>query len=163
LVLSSLFVAALAPARNVWVYGTLRFLQVLCVAPVFPLAVARIAQAGGGVALRGRESPRIRAAVLGPLLATPPPARAAPTGARPHRAGVVGADRAPRRPRPGRGGVRAARTRRRPAAGINAAGAPVSRPLVDIRLETLATRGGVPPGLTGISVYVRYGEFFTFL
>jgi len=39
----------------------------------------------------------------------------------------------------------------------------VSRPLVDIRLETLATRGGVPPGLTGISVHVRYGEFFTFL
>src|SRR5437016_3686972 len=27
----------------------------------------------------------------------------------------------------------------------------------------LATRGGVPPGLGGISVHVRYGEFFTFL
>jgi len=39
----------------------------------------------------------------------------------------------------------------------------VSRPLVDIRLEALATRGGVPPGLTGISVHIRYGEFFTFL
>jgi ABC-type Fe3+/spermidine/putrescine transport system ATPase subunit len=39
----------------------------------------------------------------------------------------------------------------------------VSRPLVDIRLEELATRGGVPPGLAGISVHVRYGEFFTFL
>jgi len=39
----------------------------------------------------------------------------------------------------------------------------VSRPLVDIRLEMLATRGGVPPGLTGINVHVRYGEFFTFL
>src|SRR5438874_2769553 len=39
----------------------------------------------------------------------------------------------------------------------------MSRPLVDIRLEELATRGGVPPGLTGISVHVRYGEFFTFL
>ena len=39
----------------------------------------------------------------------------------------------------------------------------MSRPLVDIHLETLATRGGVPPGLTGISVHVRYGEFFTFL
>src|SRR5207253_3220517 len=38
-----------------------------------------------------------------------------------------------------------------------------SRPLVDIRLEALATRGGVPPGLLGISVHVRYGEFFTFL
>ena len=39
----------------------------------------------------------------------------------------------------------------------------MSRPLVDIRLEALATRGGVPPGLLGISVHVRYGEFFTFL
>jgi spermidine/putrescine transport system ATP-binding protein len=39
----------------------------------------------------------------------------------------------------------------------------MSRPLVDIRLEDLATRGGVPPGLTGITVHVRYGEFFTFL
>src|SRR5438045_5021304 len=39
----------------------------------------------------------------------------------------------------------------------------MTRPLVDIRLEALATRGGVPPGLLGISVHVRYGEFFTFL
>ena len=39
----------------------------------------------------------------------------------------------------------------------------MSRPLVDIRLEGLATRGGVPPGLAGIDVHVRYGEFFTFL
>jgi ABC-type Fe3+/spermidine/putrescine transport system ATPase subunit len=39
----------------------------------------------------------------------------------------------------------------------------LSRPLVDIRLEALATRGGRPPGLQGISVHVRYGEFFTFL
>jgi ABC-type Fe3+/spermidine/putrescine transport system ATPase subunit len=39
----------------------------------------------------------------------------------------------------------------------------MSRPLVDIRLEELATRGGRPPGLVGVSVHVRYGEFFTFL
>src|SRR5262249_17118782 len=78
LVLSSLFVAALAPARNVWVYGTLRFLQVLCVAPVFPLAVARIAQAGGGGAIRGVNSARLGAAVMGPRLPTTPLARAAP-------------------------------------------------------------------------------------
>jgi ABC-type Fe3+/spermidine/putrescine transport system ATPase subunit len=39
----------------------------------------------------------------------------------------------------------------------------VSRPLVDIRLESLSTRGGVPPGLAHVSVHVRYGEFFTFL
>jgi putative spermidine/putrescine transport system ATP-binding protein len=39
----------------------------------------------------------------------------------------------------------------------------VSRPLVDIRLESLSTRGGAPPGLSQVSVHVRYGEFFTFL
>jgi ABC-type Fe3+/spermidine/putrescine transport system ATPase subunit len=39
----------------------------------------------------------------------------------------------------------------------------VSRPLVDIRLEALSTRGGAPPGLAQVSVHVRYGEFFTFL
>jgi ABC-type Fe3+/spermidine/putrescine transport system ATPase subunit len=39
----------------------------------------------------------------------------------------------------------------------------VSRPLVDIRLEALSTRGGRPPGLDAINVHVRYGEFFTFL
>jgi ABC-type Fe3+/spermidine/putrescine transport system ATPase subunit len=39
----------------------------------------------------------------------------------------------------------------------------MSRPLVDIRLEELCTRGGRPPGLDAVSVHVRYGEFFTFL
>jgi len=39
----------------------------------------------------------------------------------------------------------------------------MSRPLVDIRLETLSTRQGRPHGLDRVSVHVRYGEFFTFL
>jgi ABC-type Fe3+/spermidine/putrescine transport system ATPase subunit len=39
----------------------------------------------------------------------------------------------------------------------------VSRPLVDIRLESLSTRGGLPPGLAQVSVHVRNCEFFTFL
>ena len=39
----------------------------------------------------------------------------------------------------------------------------MSRPLVDIRLDALCTRGGRPPGLDAVSVHVRYGEFFTFL
>jgi ABC-type Fe3+/spermidine/putrescine transport system ATPase subunit len=39
----------------------------------------------------------------------------------------------------------------------------MSRPLVDIRLDELCTRGGRPPGLDHVSVHVRYGEFFTFL
>jgi ABC-type Fe3+/spermidine/putrescine transport system ATPase subunit len=39
----------------------------------------------------------------------------------------------------------------------------MSRPLVDIRLDGVCTRGGRPPGLDAVSVHVRYGEFFTFL
>lgn len=39
----------------------------------------------------------------------------------------------------------------------------MSRPLVDIRLEGLSTRGGRPPGLADVRIHVRYGEFFTFL
>jgi ABC-type Fe3+/spermidine/putrescine transport system ATPase subunit len=37
------------------------------------------------------------------------------------------------------------------------------RPLVDVRIEGLSTRGGVPPGVSDVDVHVRYGEFFTFL
>ena len=39
----------------------------------------------------------------------------------------------------------------------------MSRPLVDIRLDAVSTRGGRPPGLDAVTVHVRYGEFFTFL
>jgi ABC-type Fe3+/spermidine/putrescine transport system ATPase subunit len=39
----------------------------------------------------------------------------------------------------------------------------MTRPLVDIRLDGLCTRGGRPPGLDHVSVHVRYGEFFTLL
>ena len=70
LVLSSIFVVALAAVRSVWVYGALRFLQVACIAPVFPLAVARIAQSAGGVAIGVVNSARIGAAFVGPVLAT---------------------------------------------------------------------------------------------
>ncbi|MGH7278729.1 MAG: ABC transporter ATP-binding protein, partial [Candidatus Rokuibacteriota bacterium] len=39
----------------------------------------------------------------------------------------------------------------------------VSRPLVDVRLDGVTTRTGTPPFLDGVSVHVRYGEFFTVL
>jgi len=39
---SSVSVGALAVAPGVWSYGVLRFVQVLCIAPVFPIVVARI-------------------------------------------------------------------------------------------------------------------------
>lgn len=70
LLTSSVFLAALGIAGSVWSYGVLRFLQVLCIAPVFPLVVARIAQAAGGEAIGYLNSARIGAAFLGPVLAT---------------------------------------------------------------------------------------------
>jgi ABC-type Fe3+/spermidine/putrescine transport system ATPase subunit len=38
-----------------------------------------------------------------------------------------------------------------------------ARPLVDIRLDGIDTRGGVAPGVAGVALHVRYGEFFTLL
>jgi MFS transporter, DHA1 family, multidrug resistance protein len=70
LIASSLLVAALWVVESVWWYGALRFLQVLCIAPVFPLVVARIAQHGGGQAIGVLNSARIGAAFIGPVLAT---------------------------------------------------------------------------------------------
>ena len=67
---SSLFLASLALAPEVWSFGTLRFLQVLCIAPVFPLSVAAIAQRASGQAIGVVNSSRIGAAFLGPVLAT---------------------------------------------------------------------------------------------
>ena len=67
---SSLFLATLALAGNVWAFGALRFLQVLCIAPVFPLAVAAIAQRASGGAIGFVNSSRIGAAFIGPVLAT---------------------------------------------------------------------------------------------
>jgi len=39
----------------------------------------------------------------------------------------------------------------------------VSRPLVDLRLEGLATDSGQEPFLADVSLHIRYGEFFTVL
>src|SRR6185369_666276 len=50
LVASSISVAALAVVGSVWAYGGLRFLQVLSIAPVFPLIVSRVVQHAGGSA-----------------------------------------------------------------------------------------------------------------
>lgn len=67
---SSLLLASLAAAGGVWTFGVLRFLQVLCIAPVFPLSVAAIAQRASGGAIGFVNSARIGAAFLGPVLAT---------------------------------------------------------------------------------------------
>jgi DHA1 family multidrug resistance protein-like MFS transporter len=70
LAVSSLLLAAQALAPEVWSFGTLRFLQVLCIAPIFPLSVAAIAQRSSGTAIGFVNSSRIGAAFLGPVLAT---------------------------------------------------------------------------------------------
>ena len=70
LVTSSLCLAAFATADSVWLYGGLRFLQVLSIAPVFPLVVARIAQHAGGAAVGVINSARIGAGFVGPVVAT---------------------------------------------------------------------------------------------
>src|SRR5262249_24864667 len=70
LALSSMFMAALSIASSVRAYGILRFLQVLSIAPVFPLVVAPIAQRAGGAAIGFINSARIGAAFVGPVMAT---------------------------------------------------------------------------------------------
>ena len=67
---SSLSVAALAVAPGVWSYGALRFLQVLFIAPVFPIVVARIAQTAGEEAIGVINAARIGASFIGPVMAT---------------------------------------------------------------------------------------------
>jgi MFS family permease len=70
LTVSSALVAALALIGTVWPYGVLRFLQVLCIAPLFSILVARIAPYAGGQAIGVINSARIGAAFVGPVLAT---------------------------------------------------------------------------------------------
>ena len=67
---SSAFLAALGAVGSVWSFGVVRFLQVLCIAPVFPLVVAGIVQHAGGAAIGIVNSSRIGAAFLGPVAAT---------------------------------------------------------------------------------------------
>ena len=67
---SSVFLALLGLAHSAWPYGALRFLQMLCIAPVFPLVVSRIAQHAGGAAIGVINSARIGAAFVGPVVAT---------------------------------------------------------------------------------------------
>jgi DHA1 family multidrug resistance protein-like MFS transporter len=67
---SSILLALLALPGDVWSFGLLRFLQVLCIAPLFPIAVAAIAQRASGEAVGFVNSSRIGAAFVGPVVAT---------------------------------------------------------------------------------------------
>jgi DHA1 family multidrug resistance protein-like MFS transporter len=70
LAVSSVLVAGLAPLSSVWPYGLVRFFQVLAIAPVFPIVVARIAERAGGQAIGVVNAARIGAAFVAPVLAT---------------------------------------------------------------------------------------------
>jgi MFS family permease len=67
---SSVLMALLTLAPSVPVFALLRFLQVLCIAPVFPIVVARVAQHAGGEAIGFLNSARIGAGFIGPIVAT---------------------------------------------------------------------------------------------
>lgn len=70
LLASSVCLATFAAVGSVWPYGGLRFLQVLSIAPVFPLVVARIVQHAGGATIGVINSARIAAGFIGPVVAT---------------------------------------------------------------------------------------------
>ena len=70
LIASSVSVAALAAVGSVWSYGGLRFVQVLSIAPVFPLIVSRVVQHAGGSAIGVINAARIGAGFIGPVVAT---------------------------------------------------------------------------------------------
>ncbi len=70
LALSSGLLALLGLAGNAWSFGALRFLQMLVVAPIFPLAVTLIARRAGGEAIALVNSSRIAASFVGPVVAT---------------------------------------------------------------------------------------------
>jgi DHA1 family multidrug resistance protein-like MFS transporter len=70
LVASGLLMAAMALPREALGYTVVRFLQVLCAAPIFPLVVARTAQHGSGGAIGVINSARIGGSFVGPVLAT---------------------------------------------------------------------------------------------
>ncbi len=67
---SSVCLAGLALAPNVWTFVGVRFVQVLCIAPIFPLAVGAIAHRASGEAIGFLNSARIGASFVGPVFAT---------------------------------------------------------------------------------------------
>jgi MFS family permease len=67
---SSVLLACFGLAGSVWTFSALRFLQVLCVSPVFPIVIARVAHRVGGRAIGIINSARIGAAFIGPVVAT---------------------------------------------------------------------------------------------
>ena len=70
LVASGVLMGLMALPTGAWGYSAVRFLQVLCAAPIFPLVVARTAQHGSGGAIGVINSARIGGSFIGPVVAT---------------------------------------------------------------------------------------------
>jgi MFS family permease len=70
LVASGVLMGTMAVPHGAWGYAAVRFLQVLCAAPIFPLVVAQAAQHGSGGAIGMINSARIGGSFIGPVLAT---------------------------------------------------------------------------------------------
>jgi len=67
---SSALLLCLAPLTSVWAFGAVRFVQVLCVAPLFPIVVTGIVRHGGGEVIGLSNGARLAPAFVGPVLAT---------------------------------------------------------------------------------------------
>jgi hypothetical protein len=78
LVASATGLAVLGAMPSVWPFTLVRFLQVLCIAPVFPLVVSGIAQQAGGGTIGTVNSARIAGSFVGPVVATTILAAASP-------------------------------------------------------------------------------------
>jgi MFS family permease len=70
LVASGVLMGTMALPQSAWGYSAVRFLQVLCAAPIFPLVVARAAHQGSGGVIGVINSARIGGSFIGPVLAT---------------------------------------------------------------------------------------------
>ena len=69
LVASGVLMGMMALPRSTWGYAAIRFLQVLCAAPIFPLVVAR-RPPGERRRDRGHQFGPIGGSFIGPVLAT---------------------------------------------------------------------------------------------
>src|SRR5262249_25231855 len=156
IVASSVCLAALALARDVWTFGLIRLLQMLCIAPVFPLSVSAIAHRASGQAIGFVNSARIGASFLGPVLATTllgwgPPAVVYLSSA------ALAASLVPV----------VMRLSARPSATTYARGsfrAPHELVrLSEVRMEGVGKRYGSVWAVQDISLSIRPGEFYTLL
>jgi MFS family permease len=67
---SSVGVLAFGAASWLWLFTTLRIVQSLCLAPLFPVIIARMMRLGGGETIGILNAARAGGNFLGPVVAT---------------------------------------------------------------------------------------------